>query len=524
MEKNLTDELFFIIMKFLREEKYEESLHNLEKEWGMFFNWKHFEDLVVAGNWDEVESYLSAFTKVDENRYSMKMFFDIKKQKYLEALDRHDRHGALDILTKDLKVFESYNEEIFKEITNLITLQNFRENNKLAGYSDTNSARGIVLGELKKLAVMNPSIRQKMEFPNIETSRLRTLLNQSLNWQHSQCPDPRRTPDVKTLLEDHLCRKDPLPQPSSSTQRTTTNGPFKPIPVPHPIPLPTSENHPTVSAGGSGFGPLANPAAVSKHPGDSDVVLRPKLQSLPQRTVLLRSDSRKSMNAVVSSVDEVPRHVGRILVHGSIPTCLDFHPLKQTLLLVGTYVGEIILWEVCTREKIASREFQLWHGDFCSMPLKTTLMKDPTIIVKCVRWSPDGTLFGVAYSKHLIQLYTYPGGSDIRHHLEIDAHVGDVNDIAFCSPSKQLCVISCGDDKTIKVWDVATGANLYTFEGHAAPVYSVCPHYKDNVHFLFSTSTDGTIKAWLFDQEGARVDYVVPGRACSTMKYSSDGK
>ena len=45
---------------------------------------------------------------------------------YILRLTRHDRHGALDILTKDLKVFESYNEEIFKEITNLITLQNFR--------------------------------------------------------------------------------------------------------------------------------------------------------------------------------------------------------------------------------------------------------------------------------------------------------------------------------------------------------------------------------------------------------------
>lgn len=61
----------------------------LEKESGFFFNMKYFEEKVQAGDWDEVEKYLSGFTKVDDNRYSMKIFFEIRKQKYLEALDRY---------------------------------------------------------------------------------------------------------------------------------------------------------------------------------------------------------------------------------------------------------------------------------------------------------------------------------------------------------------------------------------------------------------------------------------------------
>lgn len=60
----------------------------LEQESGFFFNMKYFEDEVNNGNWDEVEKYLSGFTKVDDNRYSMKIFFEIRKQKYLEALDK----------------------------------------------------------------------------------------------------------------------------------------------------------------------------------------------------------------------------------------------------------------------------------------------------------------------------------------------------------------------------------------------------------------------------------------------------
>lgn len=39
---------------------------------------------------------------------------------------RQDRAKAVEILVKDLKVFASFNEDLFKEITQLLTLDNFR--------------------------------------------------------------------------------------------------------------------------------------------------------------------------------------------------------------------------------------------------------------------------------------------------------------------------------------------------------------------------------------------------------------
>ncbi|XP_066354895.1 protein TOPLESS-RELATED PROTEIN 2-like [Miscanthus floridulus] len=85
---SLSRELVFLILQFLDEEKFKETVHKLEQESGFYFNMKHFEDLVQGGEWDEVERYLSGFTKLEDNRYSMKIFFDIRKQKYLKALDR----------------------------------------------------------------------------------------------------------------------------------------------------------------------------------------------------------------------------------------------------------------------------------------------------------------------------------------------------------------------------------------------------------------------------------------------------
>ena len=39
---------------------------------------------------------------------------------------RKDRSKAVEILVKDLKVFSAFNEDLFKEITQLLTLENFR--------------------------------------------------------------------------------------------------------------------------------------------------------------------------------------------------------------------------------------------------------------------------------------------------------------------------------------------------------------------------------------------------------------
>ncbi|KAI3812610.1 hypothetical protein L1987_17321 [Smallanthus sonchifolius] len=41
--------------------------------------------MVTNVEWDEVEWYLSGLVNVDDNRYSMKIFFEKRKQKYLEA-------------------------------------------------------------------------------------------------------------------------------------------------------------------------------------------------------------------------------------------------------------------------------------------------------------------------------------------------------------------------------------------------------------------------------------------------------
>ncbi|EXB29178.1 Protein TOPLESS [Morus notabilis] len=549
---SLSRELVFLILQFLDEEKFKETVHKLEQESGFFFNMKHFEDQVQAGEWDEVERYLCGFTKVEDNRYSMKIFFEIRKQKYLEALDRQDRAKAVEILVKDLKVFSSFNEDLFKEITQLLTLDNFRQNEQLSKYGDTKSARNIMLIELKKLIEANPLFRDKLAFPAFKSSRLRTLINQSLNWQHQLCKNPRPNPDIKTLFTDHSCNptangsrppptNNPLVGPipkAGAFPPIGAHGPFQPVVSPSPSAIAgwmsttnPSLPPPAVAAAPPGLVQPSSTAAFLKHPRTPTGVTGMDYQSADSEHLIKRIRTGPSEEVSFSAVmhsnaysqDDIPKTVLRTLSQGSNVMSMDFHPQQQTILLVGTNVGEISLWEVGSRERLVHKLFKVWDIQAASMPLQSALLNDAAISVNRCVWGPDGLMLGVAFSKHIVQLYTYNPTGEMRQHMEIDAHVGGVNDIAFAHPNKQLCVITCGDDKLIKVWDAVAGRRLYTFEGHEAPVYSVCPHYKENIQFIFSTAIDGKIKAWLYDCLGSRVDYDAPGLWCTMMAYSADG-
>ncbi|KAL5219772.1 hypothetical protein ABZP36_024485 [Zizania latifolia] len=550
---SLSRELVFLILQFLDEEKFKETVHKLEQESAFYFNMKHFEDLVQGGEWDEVEKYLSGFTKVEDNRYSMKIFFEIRKQKYLEALDRHDRAKAVEILVKDLKVFASFNEELFKEITQLLTLENFRQNEQLSKYGDTKSARNIMLMELKKLIEANPLFRDKLNFPPFKVSRLRTLINQSLNWQHQLCKNPRPNPDIKTLFTDHSCAAPtngarvpppangplvgPIPK-SAAFPPMGAHAPFQPVVSP-PNAIAgwmTNANpslpHAAVAQGPPGLVQPPNTAAFLKHPRTPTSTPGIDYQSADSEHLMKRmrvgqpdevSFSGASHPANIYTQDDLPKQVVRNLNQGSNVMSLDFHPVQQTILLVGTNVGDIGIWEVGSRERIAHRTFKVWDISSCTLPLQAALMKDAAISVNRCLWSPDGNILGVAFSKHIVQTYAFVPNGELRQQVEIDAHIGGVNDIAFSHPNKILSIITCGDDKLIKVWDAQTGQKQYTFEGHEAPVYSVCPHYKESIQFIFSTAIDGKIKAWLYDCLGSRVDYDAPGHWCTTMAYSADG-
>lgn len=64
------------------------NIESFECESKLFFDRRHFKKLLLAGNYDEAENYLSNFTHAREDKNSMRLFFEINKHHYFDLVDR----------------------------------------------------------------------------------------------------------------------------------------------------------------------------------------------------------------------------------------------------------------------------------------------------------------------------------------------------------------------------------------------------------------------------------------------------
>jgi WD40 repeat protein len=71
--------------------------------------------------------------------------------------------------------------------------------------------------------------------------------------------------------------------------------------------------------------------------------------------------------------------------------------------------------------------------------------------------SPNGQVLATAGSDKIIRLLSYP---DLRLIRELKGHTGSVNTIDFSSDGTRL--VSGGRDRSLILWDVATGGTLAT--------------------------------------------------------------
>lgn len=56
------------------------------------------------------------------------------------------------------------------------------------------------------------------------------------------------------------------------------------------------------------------------------------------------------------------------------------------------------------------------------------------------------------------------------------------------------------------MWDALTGRKQYTFEGHEAPVYSVCPHHKESIQVCVCEPSDDALTRFDLDLSDVRDD------------------
>ena len=101
------------------------------------------------------------------------------------------------------------------------------------------------------------------------------------------------------------------------------------------------------------------------------------------------------------SLDDLPKTAVRSFSQSSCVMSMDFHPVQQSVLLgtnfiisfnifslfvllyqylflycltVGNNVGDIAIWDVGTRDRLAHRPFKVWDINLCSMPMQVYIL------------------------------------------------------------------------------------------------------------------------------------------------------
>ncbi|WP_193196502.1 serine/threonine-protein kinase [Nostoc sp. MG11] len=146
-----------------------------------------------------------------------------------------------------------------------------------------------------------------------------------------------------------------------------------------------------------------------------------------------------------------------------------------------------------------------------------TALKGHSSDVNSVAFAPDGKTLASGSDDRTIKLWNLSTGKEI---YSLRNHSGWIWNIAFAPDGKTLA--SASADKTIKLWNLSTGKEIRTLEGHSNGVAAVA--FSPDGKTLASGSLDKTIKLWNLITGKEIRTLEGHSQAAATVAFSPDGK
>jgi len=134
-----------------------------------------------------------------------------------------------------------------------------------------------------------------------------------------------------------------------------------------------------------------------------------------------------------------------------------------------------------------------------------------------VVYSPDGRYLASGSMDKTIKIWEVATGKELR---TLTGHSDWVWSVVYSPDGRYLA--SGSDDKTIKIWEVAMGKELLTLTGHSEVVRSVV--YSPDGRYLASGSQDKTIKIWEVATGKELRTLTGHSQTVFSVAYSPDGR
>ena len=137
-----------------------------------------------------------------------------------------------------------------------------------------------------------------------------------------------------------------------------------------------------------------------------------------------------------------------------------------------------------------------------------------TKVVTCLAFSPDGRLAATASADKTVRLWDVRTGAEVR---KLSGHEGAV--VAVCFSRDGKTVVSGGADHVVRLWDAATGKEVAQFEGHDSTITTLA--LSGDGRWLASGGRDGIVFVWDFGERRKATTCYNAGRVFC-LAFSAD--
>lgn len=115
-----------------------------------------------------------------------------------------------------------------------------------------------------------------------------------------------------------------------------------------------------------------------------------------------------------------------------------------------------------------------------------------TFYIMALAFNPkDSNTFASACLDHTVKVWSL---GSAQPNFSIDAHDKGVNYVEYYHGGDKPYLITCGDDRLIKIWDYHSKSCVQALESHTANVSFAIFH--PTLPLIVSGSEDGTVKLW----------------------------